>query len=465
MRYDIGAYNRDAEAAEAEMLLFNIGQLSNERPPHFMMLQEVDQTRTFSGTGAFQWTHLTDSFLRFFGSTPVTSVTTNGFDSYQTGPFAASVAESPTIKFLPIQGADFFQRVESSQTDKFTFFLEEQRWYATYDEREWLTTLFAQSLELDRGYGGSCPKGLYLNKWPEETQFPRRAFYFDKFSACVHYITHRNDLRYEQLDGSHRISTNTGEAPTAADVVTALQAGYKWVSPSSKSTTNKETIVNERSNTEEKNPSTKRKVTRGRKTTDTGDTTTNSINFTLTNPVRIPAWLSVPLTSEQLDGNEIVSDLWPIPNDYFYLEIRNDALAESACHPQGVGGSDVQGKKNSDVICGYLKIGNLLEIMKRLGKMACSDAETNEERRAACVFGIGRFAPTWADSSASYVYRSRLGINVTRSVWVPAHDPRKDSTRAQRDRYMFLMLYKLYQTSLIDTSKLVTGSTPITISK
>jgi len=138
MHYDIAAYNRDAETAEAEMLLYNIGQLSDERPPHFMMLQEVDQTRTFSAGGSFQWTHLTDSLFHLFGTTVATSVTTNGSDTYQAGPFTTSVAESPTVKFLPVQGADFFQRVESSQTDKFAFFLEEQRWYATYDEREWL---------------------------------------------------------------------------------------------------------------------------------------------------------------------------------------------------------------------------------------------------------------------------------------------------------------------------------------
>jgi len=122
--------------------------------------------------------------------------------------------------------------------------------------------------------------------------------------------------------------------------------------------------------------------------------------------------------------------------------------------------------QSSDVVCGYFKIGNLVEIMKRLGKMACYDTDP-DAKKDACIFGIGGrlSAPSWADSSASFVYRSREGLNLTKSVWVPAHDPRKDAYRAERDRYMFLMLYKLYQTSLVDTSKLVTGTTPITISK
>jgi hypothetical protein len=432
MHYDIGAYNRDAETAEAEMLLFNIGQLSNELPPHFMMLQEVDQTRTFSAGGSFQWTHLTDSFFHLFGTTPATSVTTSGSNTYQAGPFTTSVAESPTIKFLPIQGADFFQRVESSQTDKFAFFLEEQRWYSTYDEREWLTKLFAESLQLDRGDNIHCPAGLYLNKWPEVNQTPRQAFYFDRFSECVSYITHRNDLRYGQINANHRISTYTGDGPTATDVLAAAQANYRWTSAAG----------------------------------DNTPKTTGGNPYMLTAPVNIPAWLSVPLNVEQVNANEIGDDLWPVANDYFYVELRNDKGTESVCHPsRGVGAGGLPAESKG-VICGYFKIANLVEIMKRLGEMACTDTESNQQKNDACVFGIGGgLAPRWADSSASFVYRSRLGINVTKTVWVPAHDPRKDARRAERDRYMFLMLYKVYQTSLVDTSKLVTGSTPITISK
>ena len=68
--------------------------------------------------------------------------------------------------------------------------------------------------------------------------------------------------------------------------------------------------------------------------------------------------------------------------------------------------------------------------------------------------GIGPQVPPWADRS--------VPIGKNEYVWVPAH-PR--DTFATRDSEMFLALYKLYQMSLVDTSKLVSGTTPITISK
>jgi hypothetical protein len=58
---------------------------------------------------------------------------------------------------------------------------------------------------------------------------------------------------------------------------------------------------------------------------------------------------------------------------------------------------------------------------------------------------------------------------------VPAHEPQKErelvekdpkhQDLAKRDRDAFFNLYKLYQMSLVDTSKLVTGAPAITIGK
>src|SRR5713101_796018 len=58
MHYDIQQYNKEALSSEEEMLLYNIGELHNRQPPHFMMLSEVDQTRTFAASAAFSWTNL-----------------------------------------------------------------------------------------------------------------------------------------------------------------------------------------------------------------------------------------------------------------------------------------------------------------------------------------------------------------------------------------------------------------------
>src|ERR1700722_11261148 len=56
MSHDIDSYNHATINSETEMLVYNIGQLSEHQPTHFMMLASVSQSRTFSGTSSFQWT-------------------------------------------------------------------------------------------------------------------------------------------------------------------------------------------------------------------------------------------------------------------------------------------------------------------------------------------------------------------------------------------------------------------------
>jgi len=48
MKYDIQKYNQATLDSETNMLLYNVGLLSQYQPPHFMMLASVSQTRTFS---------------------------------------------------------------------------------------------------------------------------------------------------------------------------------------------------------------------------------------------------------------------------------------------------------------------------------------------------------------------------------------------------------------------------------
>lgn len=115
------------------------------------------------------------------------------------------------------------------------------------------------------------------------------------------------------------------------------------------------------------------------------------------------------------------------------------------------------------MICGFFKLGNLLQIMKRLGNMACTDKnKTNGVCPEGSVFQIGTEAPPWAANSAPY-----KRLPPWESIWVPAHDPNdpRQSGLARRDEFIFVNLYKMYQLVLVDTSKLVTGNIPVTISK
>jgi hypothetical protein len=168
--------------------------LHYNQPPHFMMLSEVAQTRTFAATAAFSWTNLWNRLFIAKGGT--STITNKGTNIWQAGPFAAGATESPTIKFNPLQGQDFAQRFESSLTDKFTLFLEDLRWYGTLDERKELVLLFVQSLDLEHGddatNGGQCGRGLYFNRRFKEQDLdtaPNEPHHYSgDLSECVRAI-------------------------------------------------------------------------------------------------------------------------------------------------------------------------------------------------------------------------------------------------------------------------------------
>jgi hypothetical protein len=176
-----------------------------------------------------------------------------------------------------------------------------------------------------------------------------------------------------------------------------------------------------------------------------------------------------------LYSDEIVDGVWPVPQDYFYIELRKNydpehlpkdddpehrgippvynTTAEKVCF-----GRPDADEKNNDVVCGYLKIGNLLQIMQRLATLVCTPAKNNGRCDDENIFAVGprSSVPAWAER------KTQIGTN--QYIWEPAHDPKTDLSGV-KDQQMFSYLYKLYQMSLVDTSKLVTGAPPITISK
>lgn len=555
MKYDIDDYNRKYLAAEQSMLLYNIGLLRNDQPPHFMMLTSVNQTRTFSAGASFQWSYLWYSLLTPFNAPAVVNngaIAQKGSNTYSVGPFTAGVVENPTYVFTPVQGQDFANRFETPLTDKFTKFLEDQRWAATDEEQAEIVRLFAESLWIQHGDPGQdaiCKNQFLYKNWrPSESPSSQDLFGsgYLAFDRCVDLILSRS-LNYTVIDGvAHQVPTAVSGKPAPADLVTALGAGYEW--------------------------------------------TKNGDNFVLSNPVRLPAWLDydpeftppspkeksaltkldpafwfgtkgttgvveapdltklAPNYSWKLaddgkyilvpDGytldpgqkhlvkeppsvppgqpayaDEIVRAVWPVQQDYFYVELRQekaplltDKQVEKACVDQvptttplnqGVGVSPAANPKIlvsehtadprpseinevpavRNVVCGYFKIGDLLEVFKHLAKKACDEniAHDPNDPNTDCsqsIFGVGPTVPSWALLSTDYTYpRTGDGKPVTESIWMPAHNPTtplkagEKIQLGQRDERVFLLVYKLYQMSLVDTSKLVTGNIPITISK
>ncbi len=168
-------------------------------------------------------------------------------------------------------------------------------------------------------------------------------------------------------------------------------------------------------------------------------------------------------------SNDIIRTQWPFPFDEVYVELRNNSVknpeAQKLCAESPPKEADASSPK---LVCGYFKIGNLLQIMHRLADNACDTKYPLGAESIYCrpsIFGIGIAVPPWADSYASFTDPD----GIKEFAWVPAHNPNSTDANqrdlGERDRRAFLTLYKLYQMSLVDTSKLVTGAPSITISK
>lgn len=197
-------------------------------------------------------------------------------------------------------------------------------------------------------------------------------------------------------------------------------------------------------------------------------------------------------------SDDIIKTQWPFPYDEVYVELRqnkldyknppddksnkldHDLVKDSKAKELCAQGPPKEGDTSyPGLVCGFFKIGNLLQIMHRLADNACDSinppgaegmdvsqySKAIDEYCSPSIFGIGIVVPSWADSYAPFTNPD----GIKEFAWVPAHDPNSTDPDqhdlGERDRRAFLTLYKLYQMSLVDTSKLITGAPAITISK
>ena len=119
MRYDIQSYdNKAVVSSEQEMLLFNVGRLYSDQPPHFMMLSTVAQTRSFSAALSVQWSQLWNSLV-----TPSTGCRATGTvkdaGAFQAGPFTAAACGKPDrIQFVPANPGTRFRTAVRISPDR-----------------------------------------------------------------------------------------------------------------------------------------------------------------------------------------------------------------------------------------------------------------------------------------------------------------------------------------------------------
>jgi hypothetical protein len=515
MNMDMENYNRQIISGEEEMILFNIERLRNHEPPHFMTLSEVDPTRSFSSNASFQWTQLWNDLLIPFvslGAINNGSVASKGSSAYQTG-IAAGIVENPTYRFLPLQGPEFAQRFESPLTDKFSLFLEDQQYYDTNEERAMIANLFVESLKILHGNKGPCWKGVFVNRLGKRNDDTETYFSTD-FDACLNQImtSYWNSV---VLDANREIPTEGPEDPRAADLVNPVRMlGLFDYDPAFSPLASHANFVRQSPMfwVESEAPSAKdfNKLPPGYHWKINEDDSRKKYALMPQGYGLKPDGESIePLHGKNTKTqpsyvDKILAWVSPYQANYVYVEIRNplptvaiikadlpetvvgqrpvrrtgqtgtsttpsqqltDGNVEQMCYPDVENGLPAD---NADVVCGYAKVGNLLEIMQRLGNQACGPQDLESKCRRS-IFGVGPKAPEWAFMSASDAYQTSKAVEQSGVIWVPAHNPNssKDEERklGARDMEEFTLLYKLYQMSLVDTSKLATSSIPITIGK
>jgi hypothetical protein len=558
MKHDIQSYNEDILKSETQMLLYNVGLLSQHQPPHFMMLANVSQSRTFSATSGFSWAQALSAInpitavAHIVSPTTTTTTTTSAFGTegaWTAGPFSTTSSENPTITFVPIQGQDFYNRFESPLRDKMTILLEDERWsdvptptedFYAPAKQEIIIRMFTQSLFIVHGDNDKCHTGrIYRNQTGTSDFYPN--YDFDMFDECVQEImTHRN-LQYVQIDGHYPVLTKAGADPSATDVITALGQGYEWTKDNKDSkeytltsATKIPAWLNYEPNFKQASPPPQPDerpvlVTQNVQPTATElvygtpkgytwkqyTTARNKLLYALVpdgysgltgEPEKVdkcgklcPGGLCASDSATTCGGNglttaegieqceagkclgddkrllysdNIINWTWPVPQNYFYVEVRHQPEPTDTLQPK-VTSKDVQQMcfehsddhdySNGKVVCGFLKIGNFLQIMRRLADMAqtCRDRhDPNDDACKASNIAIGSYPPPlWADRWEA------IGTDV---VYEPAHNPNsvgEEGKLGMRDRDVFNYLYELYQISLVNTAQLVSTAPAITIAK
>lgn len=194
-------YDESVSRIEREMLLLNIARKHQHLPSHFTVTSSIAATFDYRTNLGF------DAAL--FGG---------GVPANEYGPsVGVSAAENPTLSIVPIQGEEFTRRVLSPMGEsKFLFVVYQGT------PVDMVMRMMARGIEMQN------PDGTFqrfLLNWPsrpdEYEEFRRRALHLTWLNANRQLFVSR--LHFEQT-----LASGLGTSPSAKDVLSAVEKGYRW---------------------------------------------------------------------------------------------------------------------------------------------------------------------------------------------------------------------------------------------
>jgi hypothetical protein len=196
-------YDRTTSRVEAELLLLNIARARHYRPVHFTAVSSVAATFDF---------RVSAGILGRIGSVPIAD------DRPVDLQFSSSVAENPTITIVPISGEEFTKRVLRPFEETHFDFLAGQGF-----DINMLLRLMARAIFLE-GNDGHQTLFNRPSRRDEYAEFRRRLLHLSA-------LEHAGKLHIEPITYEEAFPVALDRGLTPAEVVAALEKGYRWLMP------------------------------------------------------------------------------------------------------------------------------------------------------------------------------------------------------------------------------------------
>jgi hypothetical protein len=200
MHQAVVQYDRTGSQIDAELLLLNIARARHYRPVHFTAVSNVAATFDFRVSAGITGRigHVADPEAR-----PVDLQYSN------------EVSENPTITILPIAGEEFTKRILKPIDETKFAFLAHQGF-----DVNMILRLMARGITIEKDDG---PTVLFNtpSRPDEYREFRRRLLHLASLDQARKLFV--GPLMYEEV-----YATTVDRAPSAGEVVDALQKGYRW---------------------------------------------------------------------------------------------------------------------------------------------------------------------------------------------------------------------------------------------